>query len=265
MSRSNVSSWLIETGGSETGWTRRRVDSARAVSKLEPDLAGEERREQVVGERRQRADRLDPRGPQPLLGARADARQLADVERREELGLTAQRNDGDPAGLAPVARDLRDDLAARDPERARQVRRASHGGLDRLGESPGREEVGRLVAQVEVALVDPGLLDDRRDLADRRPDAPRELAVAVVARTDEHRARAAAPRLRAAHRGVDAEAARDVVRGRDDPAALRVAADDERLRAQARVVEFLDGGEEGIQVDVRDDHCGRQVSHSAQT
>ena len=43
---------------------------------------------------------------------------------------------------------------------------------------------------------------------------------------------AAAPqRLRAAHRRVDAVAPRLVVRGRDDTAAVRVATDDQRLRA----------------------------------
>ena len=42
--------------------------------------------------------------------------------------------------------------------------------LDRLCERPGGEEVGRLVGQVEVTLVDAGLLDDRGELADRGPD-----------------------------------------------------------------------------------------------
>ena len=47
---------------------------------------------------------------------------------------------------------------------------------------------------------------------------------------------------------------RDVVRGRDHAAALRVAADDQGFSAQARILELLDGGEEGIEIEVRDDH-----------
>ena len=46
----------------------------------------------------------------------------------------------------------------------------------------------------------------------------------------------------------------DVVGGRHDPAPVRVAADDERLRLQLRRLQLLDGGEEGVQVEVRDDH-----------
>ena len=46
-----------------------------------------------------------------------------------------------------------------------------------------------------------------------------------------------AKRLRAAHRRVDAVAPRFVVRRRDDTAAVRVAADDQRLRAELRPVE----------------------------
>jgi hypothetical protein len=50
------------------------------------------------------------------------------------------------------------------------VRRPADCGLDRLRERAGGEEVGRLLGQVEVALVDSGLLDDRGELADRGPD-----------------------------------------------------------------------------------------------
>jgi hypothetical protein len=53
---------------------------------------------------------------------------------------------------------------------------------------------------------------------------------------------------------VDPVAARDVVRGRDDAAPVRVAADHQRSRAQLRRLELLDRGEEGVQVEMRDDH-----------
>ena len=59
---------------------------------------------------------------------------------------------------------------------------------------------------------------------------------------------------------MDPELPCDVVRGRDDPAAVRVAPDDERLAPQARILELLDGGEERVQVQVRDDHASTSVA-----
>jgi hypothetical protein len=53
---------------------------------------------------------------------------------------------------------------------------------------------------------------------------------------------------------MDAEAARDVVRGRNDATPVRVAADHERLRAELRLLELLDGRKERVEVEVGDDH-----------
>jgi hypothetical protein len=75
-----------------------------------------------------------------------------------------------------------------------------------------------------------------------------------MARPDENRRRAAASRLGARHRRADPVTACDVVRGGDDAASLRIAADDERHVPELRVLELLDRGEERIQVEVRDDH-----------
>ena len=114
-------------------------------------------------------------------------------------------------------------------------------------------EVARDRRQVEVALVHARPLEARNDLADRVPDRAGVLLVERVARPEEDRVRAAAQRLGRAHRRVDPEPARDVVRGRDDPAAVRVAADHERLLAERRVLELLDGGEERVEVEVGED------------
>ena len=67
--------------------------------------------------------------------------------------------------------------------------------------------------------------------------------------------RTAPERLGAAHRGEDPELARGVVRRRDHPPAMRVAPDDERLLPQLGLLELLDRGEEGIEVEVGDDHA----------
>ena len=120
----------------------------------------------------------------------------------------------------------------------------------------------RHLADVEVALVEPRLLERRHDAAHRRPHMTRVLAIERVAGPDEHRVRAAADRLGRAHRRVDAEASRDVVRRRDHAAAARIAADDERLRPELGVLELLDGGVERVEIEVRDDHRSRLVQAS---
>ena len=74
-------------------------------------------------------------------------------------------------------------------------------------------------------------------------------------RPDEHGVRAPAQRLGAAHGRPDAELTGGVVRGRDDPTAARIAADDERPRAQLGLLELLDRREEGVEVEMRDDHA----------
>jgi hypothetical protein len=56
---------------------------------------------------------------------------------------------------------------------------------------------------------------------------------------------------------MDAEPASVVVRRRDDSASLRVAADHERNGGQARIFEFLDRGEERVQIEVGDDHTSK--------
>jgi hypothetical protein len=62
---------------------------------------------------------------------------------------------------------------------------------------------------------------------------------------------------------VDPELARLVVRGRDDAASVRIAPDDERLRAQLGALELLDGGEEGVEVEVSEDHDVQQTTERA--
>src|SRR5207244_6882629 len=177
-----------------------------------------------------------------------------DVEAGEKTRLRPRRDDGQPAGLPQVARDLGDDLRRRDAERAREARRRAHGRLHGRGDRSRAQQVRRDLADVEVALVEPGALDGRYHAAHALPDGARILAVQRVARADEHHVRTAAQRLGTAHRRVNSEDACLVVRGRDDAAAVWIAADDERLCPELRVLELLDRSEERVEVEVRDDH-----------
>src|SRR5581483_10452460 len=87
-----------------------RVDAAGTVAEQRADLAREEPAELCVVERGEGPDRRDPRRAQPLLGARPDAGQEPDVERRQKRRLAPGADYGQPARLAPVGRDLGDDL-----------------------------------------------------------------------------------------------------------------------------------------------------------
>jgi hypothetical protein len=72
---------------------------------------------------------------------------------------------------------------------------------------------------------------------------------------DEDGVRAATARLGAAHRRVNPELSSHIVCCRDDPAPVRVAADDEWLRPELRALKLLDSGEEGVEVEVGEDHA----------
>ncbi len=153
-----------------------------------------------------------------------------------------------------VARDLRDHLGGGDAECTRETRRRPDRRLNRFGDLAGLEKRFCDLADVEVALVEPGPLDGGNDSAHGLPHVLRVLAVEGMAGTHEDGLRAASERLGAAHRRMNAELPRDVVRGRDDTPSLRIAADDERFGLEAGILELLDGGEEGIEVEMADDH-----------
>ena len=233
---------------------RSQVDAAGSVAQEKADLAGQEPPQVGVGQGRELTDRLHARSPQSSLRARADSGEPSDVERREERRLASWRDDRQPAGLAAVAPDLRDHLRGRDADRGAQTRRAPDRGLNGLRDGARLAERVRDLAEVEVALVEARALDRGHDLADGAPDRGRVLAVDAVARPDENGVRAPAQRLCARHRRPDPELARFVIGRCDDPAPARIAADDERLRAQLGVLELLDGGEERVQIEVPEDH-----------
>ncbi len=258
MSRSKVSSALTETVSEVSSSGRGSIPRARS-RRSGPSFPGSSRRRVSSAQSGQVADRLDRRGAEALLGARADSGKAAHREGSEKHRLAARGHDGQAAGLAPVARDLRDDLAGGDAERAGEARGPAHRGLHCLGDGPRAAEVRCHLADVQVALVHAGALDGRHDLPHRVPDRARVLPVEPVTRPQEDRLRAAAQRLGARHRRVDPEAARRVVGRRHHPAPVRVAADDERLLAQLRRLELLHRGEERVQVEVGEDHGARSI------
>ena len=177
-SRSNVSSVEIEIRSASSSRSRGSIPRARSRSSR-PDLARGARR----AARRPRATASPPIVAMPAAASRSSARgptpgRTRVGERREEPGLPSRGHDRDPARLAAVRGDLAHDLRRRDAERARQRRGAADRDLHRLRQaSRARRTTSSTAAEVEVALVEPGALDARHDLADRRPDGLRVLPV----------------------------------------------------------------------------------------
>ena len=179
----------IETASCATSSGRGRSRARGRAGAARPSR--QEAAERLVVEVGEPADPIDAGDAQPLLGAGADAGKPPDGEGREELGLPPGRHDRDAAGLPAVARNLGDDLAARDAERAREARRAANGRLHRLGHEPRLTEVGRDLAEVQVALVEPEPLDRGATSRTAAQTARRVSRVEPAARLDEDGLRAA--------------------------------------------------------------------------
>src|SRR6266516_4824287 len=188
-----------------------RVDSAGPVVQDTPDAAGEHAPELDVPEGGQRADRRNPRGDQALLRLRADSREPAHVERRQEACLLTRWDHGQPAGLAMVTGDLGHHLRGGDAECAGEARRGPDGRLNGLSDLAGLEKRLCDLADVEETLIKPRFLDGGNDSAHRLPHVLRILAVEGMAGVQEDGLRASpggwgprAPRpRRRRHRGRD--------------------------------------------------------------
>ena len=158
-----------------------------------------------------------------------------------------------PPGLRWSLAILATVLPVPQPSEQREAGRVAHGRPAARRAARVRPRLERTSpCEIEVALVDADLLEALDEARDDRPDGARALAVARHVGPDEDRARAAPVGLGRAHRRADAEAPRLVARGGHDAAAARIAADHERLAPQLGPVELLDGGEERVEVEVRD-------------
>jgi hypothetical protein len=129
--------------------------------------------------------------------------------------------------------------------------------LDRGVEAAERREI-------EIGLVDAGLLEGVAGGGEDRHDPRRDVSIEGVILTDEDRLRLAAttrglrqaPRARDRQGRADAVPSGRVARRRHDASAvalLGIGADDEGPVAERRIPPRLDGGVEGVHVHVSDD------------
>ena len=198
-----------------------------------------------------------PAGVQPSRRRRPDAPEPLDGEGVEERELLVRLDDEQPVRLGHGARDLREELRARDPDGDRQsdlarARRAAAGRRSRRESrrcAPSRARPG-----TPRRSRGPRPAGSRRGRPRRRPCSPRCRRGTRGGTTTARGAEA--PRLRAAHRRPDPERLRLVARREDDPAA-----DDHGAAPEPRVVALLDRREERVEVGVEDRRSGHDRTH----
>ena len=205
-SRANVSSCEIEIR-STVGLELARVDPARAVAQRRaPPCRGRSARAsrrrapraRRSSSRRRSASRSSARGPTPGSTRTGNgARNAASRPGRTTVS---------PPGLRRSDATFATTFEVATPSEHESRVRSRTTACTASASARASSNVGRDLAEVEVALVDPGLLDGRHDLADDRPDLARVLAVERHPRRHEDRVRAAAQRLGARHRRGDPEA-----------------------------------------------------------
>jgi hypothetical protein len=150
------------------------------------------------------------------------------------------------------------DVRTCDAGRGREAGRFADLRLQAPGHVDGQRLVPGVLGDVEVGLVERERLDQRRHGAEEREHLGRHGPVFTEIGRHHRELRTEPDRTRHRHGGAHAERASLVARGGHHAAALRPAADGDRLPAQFRPVALLHGRIEGVHVDVDDPaHGGR--------
>ena len=219
----------------------------RERMKVAAGRATQHRDERVLGELRDLADRADPALVEPGGGLRPDTPEPLDRQRVEELELSVGRDDEQAVGLRDAARNLGEELRARDANGDREADPLAHLAPQARSDLFRRACEPLHSAHVEEGLVDREPLDERCRVLEDPEHLSARLRVRVHPRRDDHGVRAEAARLSAAHRGADAVRLRFVARRQHDPRT-----DDDRPSSQRGIVPLLDRREERVDVGVED-------------
>src|SRR5689334_23123974 len=161
----------------------------------------------------------------------------------QEIEHTVGRDDKQPVRLAVHGSELGDELGGRDPYRAGDAELVADLAPDQPADGGGRAEPPDRTGDVQERLIEGERLNRGSYRLKNGHDLARYRAVERVPRRHKHGMRAQALRPADRHGGAHAEAARDVVRRQDHPAATRMS-DNDRLRPDLRPIPDLDAGVE---------------------
>ena len=194
---------------------------------------------------------FDPEPVHFLRRRRPDAMEFPDLQGLDKGRSHLRRDDEQAVRLPVIGREFCQEFVVGDPGGRRKARFGADFRPDFLGDLCRRRDPFQIFCHVEIGLVQRQRLDDRRVFGEDRPDLARDGFVGVETRLHEDEVGAFPLGGDGRHRGAHAELARLVTCRRDD-AALARSANGHRLAAQFRIVALLDGGIEGVHVDVDD-------------
>ncbi len=172
----------------------------------------------------------------------------------EELAHAFGQDYREAVGLAVIGSELGDEPVQTDPNRGGEADRLPDRGFCAPADGLGRTHEPLQPGDVQVRLVDRGLLNRGRNGLQRLHDLPRDPRVIFHARADEDGfRRQAARRLGNRHSRVDAVPAGLVRAGGDDASLAGLCADHDGDTPPQRMVALLDRSVEGVEVDMHDE------------
>ena len=133
-------------------------------------------------------------------------------------------------------------------------------GTELFGERLHAAEEVRRAGHVQKCLIHGDALDERRKAREHLERDIRNFLIHVHARPHEDAVRTFREGGAAGHGGTYAELPRLVGAGRDDAAFVRSRPDDDGLAAPLGMVPLFDRREEGVHIDMQDDHTPRIIS-----
>ncbi len=211
-------------------------------------LAAEQQFEQIERGFGNMADLGEAGGVEAGGGFGTDAGEPAVGQGMEERDFVAERHRGEGGGFMEFGSDLADEFVRGEPFADGDFERLPNGVANGFGDFDGRFLV--VGGEIEVTFVDGGLLDVRGEVVAVTEHPVGELFVAfeIAGEDDEFGAEFACPG--GGHGGVNAELAGFVGGGGDDAAVF--AADGDWFAAQPGIGGLLDGGEEGVGIQMDD-------------
>ncbi len=172
---------------------------------------------------------------QPLLHDLPNPGNLAHIERREKIYLTAGHNPQHPIRLRLIGADLGYQPRCSDSNGAVQLGLGFHQVMQRMGGTHRRTMQALGSGHVDVRFVDGDHLQLRRKAIQHLVHLGGVVAIALRMPIDEDRLRAELGCRTQRHRRVNSELPRRIGRGRYHPALVPLAADHNRLSLQRRI------------------------------
>ncbi len=254
----NVFSWLIDFGSLPPVSTSAISSSnhppascPRALPASDkPHLPNRCSRNASSSAARSRTLRM-PHRVEILLRHLADAGNLADIQRPQELRLLTGHDPQHSMWLGLIGSNLGDQPRTGGADGAVEIGR----GFDRVAQAMRggeRRTMQTLRARhVEIGFVDRCHFDARRELLQHCVHAARVIEITVAMAVDKDRLRAKFVGGAQRHRRMNAEFASRVAGRRNHAALVGLSADHDGLAFERWIVQLFDGDEEGVHVEMK--------------